>query len=282
VSAGLNRGLDAADGEFVAILGESGVGKTRLIGEFEQRLIGTGGQERTALVLRGEAVEQGESELPYAPLLGALRPLVRERNPALDAVSAGSCEQLETLLPGFGHGPGRVERTGPADQLRLFEAVLELLDVLSESEPVVLILEDMHWADRSTLTFVSFLARSLRREQAMLLLSYRTDELHRRHPLRPLLSELERLGRARRVELAPFDRGELTEALEDILGDAPSEQLVERLFGRSEGNPLYTEELLAAGLDGRGAPPQKPSRRVHAADRAPVGRCPARRPDDRP
>ena len=250
------REAQAGRPTLVLLGGESGVGKTRLIGEFEQRLIGTGGQERTALVLRGEAVEQGESELPYAPLLGALRPLVRERNPALDAVSAGSCEQLETLLPGFGHGPGRVERTGPADQLRLFEAVLELLDVLSESEPVVLILEDMHWADRSTLTFVSFLARSLRREQAMLLLSYRTDELHRRHPLRPLLSELERLGRARRVELAPFDRGELTEALEDILGDAPSEQLVERLFGRSEGNPLYTEELLAAGLDGRGAPPQ--------------------------
>ncbi len=90
----------------------------------------------------------------------------------------------------------------------------------------------------------------------MLLLSYRTDELHRRHPLRPLLAELERLERARRIELAPFDRGELAEALTDILGEAPERDLVDRLLARSEGNPLYAEELLAAGLDGRGAAPQ--------------------------
>ena len=121
---------------------------------------------------------------------------------------------------------------------------------------MVLILEDMHWADRSTRTFVAFLARSLRQERCCCCSRYRTDELHRRHPLRPLLAELERLDRVRRIELEPFDRPELTEALTDILGDQPSEELVERLFARSEGNPLYTEELLAAGLDGRGAAPR--------------------------
>ena len=140
--------------------------------------------------------------------------------------------------------------------MRLFEGLLELLDLLSEEQPVVLVLEDMHWADRSTRTFVAFLARSLRRERVVLVLTYRTDELHRRHPLRALLSELERLERARRIELEPFDRAELAEALADILGEPPSAELVERLFTRSEGNPLYTEELLAAGLDGRGAAPQ--------------------------
>jgi DNA-binding CsgD family transcriptional regulator/tetratricopeptide (TPR) repeat protein len=138
----------------------------------------------------------------------------------------------------------------------LFEALLELIDLLSEDRVLVLTLEDLHWADRSTRTFIDFLARSLRRERVMLLLSYRTDELHRRHPLRSLLSELERLEQVRRLELAPFDRLELAEALADILGEAPSEGLVERLYARSEGNPLYTEELLAAGLDGRGAAPQ--------------------------
>ncbi len=87
-------------------------------------------------------------------------------------------------------------------------------------------------------------------------MTYRSDELHRRHALRPLLAELERLERARRIELEPFDREELVEALADILGAEPKPPLVERLFARSEGNPLYTEELLAAGLDGRGAAPQ--------------------------
>ncbi|MGI8413853.1 MAG: ATP-binding protein, partial [Solirubrobacteraceae bacterium] len=235
----------------VLLGGESGVGKTRLIGELEHRL-----RDGDALVLRGEGMEQGEGELPYAPLLSALRPLVRERHPILQSLSPGSRTQLAALLPGLADGRLPAAIHDASAQLRLFEALLELLDLLSDVQPLVLILEDMHWADRSTRTFVAFLARSLRQERVMLVLSYRADELHRRHALRPLLSELERLERARRVELAPFDRGELVEALTDILGDAPSDELVERLFSRSEGNPLYTEELLAAGLDGRGAAPQ--------------------------
>jgi DNA-binding CsgD family transcriptional regulator/tetratricopeptide (TPR) repeat protein len=244
---------ESADRRPVLVLlgGGSGVGKTRLVAEFERR------REDDATTLRGEAVEQGEGELPYAPLLGALRPLVRERHPSLQALSSGSRAQLAALLPGLDDGGNAPrDRQDPAAQLRLFEALLELLDVLSDENPLVLILEDMHWSDRSTRTFVAFLARSLRQERVMLLLTYRTDELHRRHALRPLLSELERLDRARRLELEPFDRDELTEALSDILGADPSVELVERLFARSEGNPLYTEELLAAGLDGRGAAPQ--------------------------
>jgi predicted ATPase/DNA-binding CsgD family transcriptional regulator len=251
---------DAASGRPTLVLlgGESGVGKTRLVGELVERLSAPEQPDGalTALILRGEGVEQGDGELPYAPLRGALRPLVRGRHPALEALAPGSRRQLAALLPALGDGLGPADREDPAGQLGLFEAVLELLHRLSESEPVVVILEDMHWADRSTRTFVAFLARSLRHERVALLLSYRTDELHRRHALRPLLSELDRLERARRIELLPFDRDELEEALDDILGDAPNPALVDRLFSRSEGNPLYTEELLAAGLDGRGAAPQ--------------------------
>ncbi len=242
---------EAAGGDPVLVLlgGASGIGKTRLVSEFERRLAGR-------LVLRGDCVEQGEGELPYAPLLGALRPLVRERHPALQELSAGSRAQLAALLPSLGGPP--IERLdgAAARQVRLFEALLELLHLLSEAQAVVVILEDMHWADRSTRTFTAFLARSLRQERVMLLLTYRSDELQRRHPLRPLLAELDRLGRARAIALAPFDREELSEALADILGRPPGEQLVERLLARSEGNPLYIEELLAAGLDGRGAAPQ--------------------------
>ncbi len=245
---------DARSGRPALVLlgGDSGVGKTRLVVEFEGRL-------EDATVLRGEGVEQGGADLPYAPLLGALRPLVREHHPALEQLSAGGRAQLATLLPGLSSGaPGVVDEPSVAasGQVRLFEALLELFDALSADKPVVLILEDMHWADRSTRTFAAFLARTLREERLMLLLTYRTDELHRRHALRPLLAELERLGRARRIELPPFDRPELTEALSDILGERPTQQLIERLYVRAEGNPLYTEELLAAGLDGRGAAPQ--------------------------
>jgi DNA-binding CsgD family transcriptional regulator len=153
----------------------------------------------------------------------------------------------------FGNGNGASEGAG---QLQLFEALLELIEALSTRAPVILLLEDIHWADGSTRAFIAFLARSLRRERVLLLLTYRTDELHRRHPLRPLLTELDRLERTRRIELSPWDRAELAEVLADLLGDAADELLLDRLLLRTEGNPLYVEELLAAGLDGRGAPPQ--------------------------
>ena len=89
----------------------------------------------------------------------------------------------------------------------------------------------------------------------MVAATYRADELHRRHPLRPLLAELERSERARRIELSRFDEEELADQLTDILGEQPDREAVERLFSRSEGNPLFTEELLAAGTDGRGSLP---------------------------
>ena len=116
-------------------------------------------------------------------------------------------------------------------------------------------IEDLHWADRSTRAFLVYLASSLCRERVLVVTTYRPDELHRRHPLRPLLAELERDARARRVELKPLTRAELAEQLNDILGSAPGEDLLSRLFARSEGNPLFAEELLAAGTDGRGSLP---------------------------
>jgi DNA-binding CsgD family transcriptional regulator len=261
---------EAASGRpgLVLLGGDSGVGKTRLVAELSQRLAAAPEPPR---VLVGGAVAPEEGELPHAALLGALRPLVRERDEVFAALDPATGAQLAGLLPGLDglaglagfDGLGAAARPAPAtlaagsgDQLRLFEAVLALLDRLGARTPVLLVLEDLHWADRSTRTFLGFLARSLRSERVAVLATYRRDELHRRHPLRPLLGELERLDRVRVLELEPFDRQELSEALSDILGAAPEPALLERLFARSEGNALYTEELLAAGLDGRGAPPR--------------------------
>ncbi len=150
----------------VLLGGESGVGKTRLVREFERRA-----SEGDALVLRGEAVEEADGELPYAPLIGALRPLVRARHPALEALGRGSRAQLAALLPGLDEEAAASDGNDPSAQVRLFEALLELLECLGEDEPVALVLEDLHWADRSTRTFVDFLARSLRRERVVLVLT---------------------------------------------------------------------------------------------------------------
>ncbi len=242
---------EALDGNprLILVSGDSGVGKTRLLAEVERSLDG-------ALVLKGQCLEQGEMELPYAPLLGALRPLVRDQDGALEALSAASRVNLATLLPSMGAPPSDGAGGSGDGQLRLFESLLELVHLLGEREPVLIMLEDVHWADRSTRAFISFLARSLIEERVLLVLSFRSDELHRKHPLRPLLAELGRLDNCRRIELDPFDRDELTEALTDILGEQPDPSLIERLLDRTDGNALYVEELLAAALDGRGATPQ--------------------------
>jgi ATP/maltotriose-dependent transcriptional regulator MalT len=231
------------------VSGDSGVGKTRLLFEAQRSF-------QDALLLHGQCLEQGELELPYAPLLGALRPLVRGGDPVFDTLSAASRASLASLLPSLGT-PAQNAGSGSGDgQVRLFESLLELLHLLSTRQPLVMVFEDLHWADRSTRAFVAFLARSLTDERILLLASFRSDELHRRHPLRPLLAELGRLDSVRRLELEPFDRNELAEALTDILGEAPEADLIDRLMMRTDGNALYVEELLAAALDGRGATPQ--------------------------
>jgi DNA-binding CsgD family transcriptional regulator/tetratricopeptide (TPR) repeat protein len=233
------------------IAGESGVGKTRLLKELER-----GALAAEARVISGECVSLGEDELPYAPIVAALRSLTRDGDPVLDELGPTTRAGLASLLPELAPAtaPPVIDRDAPA-QSRVFEALLTLLDQLGRTEPVLLAIEDLHWADASTRAFLAFLARSLRDERVLLVASYRPDELHRRHPLRPLLAELERGPRARRIELPPLTRDEVAEQLEDILGAAPNEANVKRMYARSEGNPLFTEELLAAGLDGRGELP---------------------------
>jgi DNA-binding CsgD family transcriptional regulator/tetratricopeptide (TPR) repeat protein len=229
------------------VAGESGVGKSRLVQELLDRARTDG-----VLVLAGDCVDLGEGELPYAPLIGALRGLLRDGHPAFDAIPVPLRGALGAILPGLEEeGGGRLD----ASQASVFEALLTLLEELGEEHPVVLAIEDLHWADSSTRGFLSFLSRSLCGERLMLVATYRSDELHRRHPLRPLLGEFARDPASRLLDLPPFTREELAEQLEGILSATPDPGLVERVWARSEGNPLFTEEILAAGLDGRGALP---------------------------
>src|SRR5688572_31375684 len=189
------------------VAGDSGVGKSRLVEELTRRARASG-----ARVLSGDSVELGEGELPYAPLLGALRPLVRERDPALEALSPALRLALASILPGLDE-QGRRDGSG-ATQSYVFEALLALLEELAEESPVVLVIEDLHWADSSTRSFLGFLVRALCGERLLVVATYRSDELHRRHPLRPLLAELTRDPSSRLIELSPFTREELAEQLE--------------------------------------------------------------------
>jgi DNA-binding CsgD family transcriptional regulator/tetratricopeptide (TPR) repeat protein len=242
--ARLTAGLDAATGGDPRILlvgGEAGVGKTRLVEELAARAA-LGG----ARVLAGGCVEIAGEGLPFAPLVDALRVLVRTTPAAeLDGLLGSARGELARLLPEL--DPAASPRPpGDSDRARLFELLLGLAGRLAAAQPLVLIFEDLHWADRSTRDLVMFLARTLRHGAVLLVVTYRSDEVHRSHPLRPLLAELDRVRAVERVELERFDRDEVGEQLGAILGETPEPDLVDGVFTRSEGNAFLVEEVLGA------------------------------------
>ena len=222
----------------VLLGGEAGVGKSRLAGEF------AAGVRERALVLAGGCVELSTASLPYAPFGAALRELVRERGTAevaalLPGQAAG---ELAGLLPEFGALPSGAD---PATaRARLFELLLALLEGLAERQPVLLVVEDVHWADPATCDLLSFLVRNLRQAAVLMVVTFRSDDLHRNHPLRPLLAGLERMDGVRRLELGRLSRGQVGAQLEGILGRPASPSVLDAVWGRGAGNPLFTEALV--------------------------------------
>ncbi|MCG5218622.1 helix-turn-helix transcriptional regulator [Streptosporangium sp. KLBMP 9127] len=229
----------------VVIGGEAGGGKSRLLSEFAARVHG----ESPVLVLTGGCIELGAAGLPYAPFTAALRDLVRERGPEriTGLLPPGAAADLARLLPELGGVPADADPD--TARMRLFERMLALLERLAAEQPVVLVVEDAHWADRSTRDLLSFLTRNLRRVPVLLVVTYRSDELHRTHPLRPLLAELARVEIVTLLRLPRLSAGEVVTQLEGILGRAPDPALAELVHARSDGIPLFVEAML--GPDGR-------------------------------
>jgi DNA-binding CsgD family transcriptional regulator/tetratricopeptide (TPR) repeat protein len=250
----------AAGGTPTAVLvgGEAGVGKTRLVGE-----VVTAARRAGATVLVGGCVELGGEGVPFAPLIEALRGFVRDLDePELARLLPDQARsELARLLPELDPPaaadsrlePERLTSTpGPwTDQGRLFEQLLGLLERLGADGPAVLVVEDLHWADRSTRDLLAFLVRNLRHGRLLLVMTYRSDELHRRHPLRPFLVELDRSRRVERLELARFGPAEVAAQLAGIQGTPPPAGLAKRIHARSGGNAFFVEELAAtAAADG--------------------------------
>ena len=152
---------------------------------------------------------------------------------------------LSRLLPDRAADPADGEISGLAQQ-QLFGAVLGLLAELAATRPVLLILEDLHWADRSTRDLITFLSRVLHRERVAVVGTYRTDDLHRRHPLRPVVAELLRLPSVTAIELGPLGYADMTDHLTALARAPLDPAALHRIVARAEGNPYYAEELLSA------------------------------------
>jgi len=262
----------AVAGTAVAVLvsGDAGVGKTRLTDE----LAGLA-RDKDAVVLTGRCLDAGETGLPYLPFVEAMAQVPdREQavaaHPALarlfpDAIlptgeRAGSASMsgVGAVVAGAGaRSTGRTEQD--IGQLQLFDAVHALLTDLAAASCVVLVLEDLHWADGSTRRLLAFLVSRLRDQRLLIVGTYRGDDLHRRHPLRPLLAELVRLPATERLELSPFDEADSRTFVAALAEELLPEVTVREVAGRSEGNAFFAEELLAAYTetytgDGAGLP----------------------------
>ena len=232
-----------ASGDVTAVVvgGEAGVGKTRLLREFATRVPGW-------RVLTGTCIDLGDAGPPFGPMVEMLRALVREDGAGAIRAHAGpAAAELARLVPEL-EAPG-IDTQGDASggASRLFEVVLGLFERLALDEPLLLLIEDLHWADRSTRDLLAYLIHQLGVARIAIVATFRADELSRRHPLRPWLAELERSGRAERIDLERFDRDDVAAQLHGILGENPSPDTVDAIFTRSDGNAFFTEELVAAG-----------------------------------
>jgi DNA-binding CsgD family transcriptional regulator/tetratricopeptide (TPR) repeat protein len=237
------------------LAGEAGVGKSRLAGE-AMRIA----HERGMQVLRGACINIGSAGVPYGPIVEALRELQRELPAGEMAELVGSSgPDVARLLPSLGDGRDLPEPTDQGQwlQARLLEAVLGLIQRLAARGPVLFVVEDLHWADPGTRETLTYLVRNLRPDAVALLMTYRSDELHRRHPLLPWLAELERTGRVQRIDVSRLQPAVTRELLASILGEEPDGDLARRVAERSDGNPFFIEELAMAERTSadRGMPP---------------------------
>ncbi|WP_168215257.1 helix-turn-helix transcriptional regulator [Micromonospora sp. MH33] len=234
------------------IAGEAGVGKSRLTQE-----LAAGAAGRGVRVLSGGCVELGGEGIPLAPLVDVLRALARS-TPAdeLDRLLGPARREFARLLPELDPA-GTVGARQDGSAAQLFEHVLGLITRLAAQRPLLLVVEDLHWADRSTRDLVAFLVQTLRELGVLLLLTYRSDELHRRHPLRPLVTGWERVRSVERIEVGRFSREEVAAQLQAIRRTAPGAHFAAVVFERSQGNAFLVEEILAA-VDGGADPGDLP------------------------
>ena len=196
-------------------------------------------------MLSGGCLELGADGLPFAPFTAVLRELVRDlgADGVAELLPGRGTRELARLLPEFGQ-PDTEADAGEA-RARLFEQMLSLLERLADRGPVVLIVEDLHWADRSTRDLLAFLISNQRDMGGLLIVgTYRSDELHRTHPLRPLLAELDRVAWVERIELPRLSRRNAGELVSRLLGREPEPSLADKVYQRTDGNPLFIEALL--------------------------------------
>ncbi|MEU4013803.1 AAA family ATPase [Microbacterium sp. NPDC028030] len=228
---GVRDGVPAA----LLVEGEAGIGKSRLVREF------AAGIEQTADVHAGWCLDLGSARTPYGPLTGILRSIVARMGVERVRESVGvGAEALGMLLPELVDAPADRDRTSPE---RLRDAIASLIEAAAERAPQVLVVEDLHWADESTLAILSFLLRALGRGRILLLITCRTDDVRRGDAVSRFIGESTRARLLERLTLGRLDERAVRELAEQITGRPLSEAALGRMQERAEGVPFFIEEI---------------------------------------
>jgi ABC-type oligopeptide transport system substrate-binding subunit len=234
-----NRAL-AGQGQVLLITGEPGIGKTRLVRELVTQAEVSGGQ---ALV----GISYAEGGAPYAPFRQIIREVLGnglgEGLSLPDFVLADLltlAPELRPRYPGLAANPAA---NPEAEQQRLFENLLIFHTLLSSRAPLLMVLEDAHWADSGTLSLFRHLARHARRQRMMIVATYREVELDQARPLHEVLLDLNRERLATRVKLARLGREETRELLTVLFAEDITPEFLEGIYRETEGNPFFIEEV---------------------------------------
>ena len=243
---GLKAALDssiAGHGRLVMLVGEPGIGKTRTAQE-----IALEAEARGAQVIWGRCYEE-EGAPPFWPWVQVIRSYVERQEPdqLQSAMGAGAADIGELVpeiiqkLPGLEPAPALPPE---AARFRLFESITRFLKTAGRNQPLVLVLDDIHWADEPSLQLLQFVARELADSCVMVVCCYRDVELSRQHPLSETLAQLSREAVFQRHLLRGLDRDDTAHFIESAAGTDVSSNVVEAVYAHTEGNPFFTTEVV--------------------------------------